>query len=256
MTPRWNATSRALVIPVLLVLVAEIAFRSTDIGSDALAAPSAVMAALLSALGNGTLLAATRDTLLAAFGGLALGGTIGLLAGILFGLVRPVDHLMETTVEIVRPIPSVALIPIAMLVFGFGYRMEIAIVAFSCVWPMLILTRAAIAGVNRRLFEVAAALRLSALDRVTKIVLPAALPRVMVALRLSTGIALVVAVTVEIAANPLGLGYAILIAQQSLNPALMLAILVWLGILGFALNVLLVRIERVLVPAPIAEGRQ
>ncbi len=68
---------------------------------------------------------------------------------------------MEVTIEAVRPIPSIALLPIALIALGFGYRMEIVIVAFACVWPILILSRAAVRGIEPRLMEVARALRLS-----------------------------------------------------------------------------------------------
>lgn len=230
---------KALVLPAALLVAAEIAVRVSGTTSQAVAAPSQVVVALIGALADGSMLAATRDTLFAACVGLAIGAGIGLALGILLGLVKPLDRLMEVTIEAVRPIPSVAVIPIAMLALGFGYGMEIAIVAFACLWPMLILSRSAITGIEPRLLEVARALRLSVLQRVVKIVLPAALPRIMVAFRLAAGIALVVAVTVEIAANPLGLGYGILIAQQSLRPELMLAYLLWIGVVGLAVNALL-----------------
>lgn len=230
---------KALAIPLLLVVIAEIAVRLSGTASLAVAPPSQVVVALFQALGDGTMLAATRDTLACALGGLAIGSVIGLVIGLLFGLVRPLDRLMELTIEAIRPIPSVALIPIGMLSLGFGYPFEMAIVAFACVWPMLIMTRAAIAGIEPRLIEVSRALRLSPSQRIVKIVIPAALPRIIVALRLGAGFALVVAVTVEIAANPLGLGYGMLIAQQSLSPALMLAYLLWVGLIGYGLNALL-----------------
>jgi ABC-type nitrate/sulfonate/bicarbonate transport system permease component len=152
------------------------------------------------------------------------------------GSAKALDRLMEFSIESLRPIPSVALIPVAMLIFGFGYRMEIAIVAFAAFWPVLILTRNAVAGVDRALYDVARVLQLSALDRTRKIVLPAALPRIVVAFRLAAGIALTVAVTVEVTTNPLGLGYGVMLAGQSLHPDLMLAYLVWIGVVGWGLN--------------------
>ena len=227
---------RGALIPLALLVAAEAAFRISGFKSDAVAAPSAVLAALGNALADGSLLLATAQTLFAAFTGLLLGGSIGLGLGLLFGLLRPVDQLMEVTVEAIRPIPSVALIPIALLALGFGARMEIVIVAFSCIWPVLILTRAAVAGIEPQLAEVARVLRLPPGQRIAKIVLPAALPRLVVAFRLALGIALVVAVTVEIAADPQGLGNAIMASQQALQPALMLATLVWIGLVGLALN--------------------
>jgi ABC-type nitrate/sulfonate/bicarbonate transport system permease component len=111
---------------------------------------------------------------------------------------------------------------------------------------MLVLTRSAVQQVEPRLLEVAAALGLTPWARATRIVLPAVLPRLFVALRLGLAIALVVAVTVEIAANPSGLGYALMLAQQSLDPALMLAWLGWIGLLGFGLNAIALRLQRAL----------
>ena len=133
---------------------------------------------------------------------------------------------MELPVEALRPIPSVAVMPIALIALGFGYRLEIVIVAFACFWPILILTRAAVAGVEPRLMEVARALRLTPAQRTLKIIVPAALPRIFVAFRLAAGIALIVAVTVEIAINPQGLGYQVMTAGQALRPDLMLAYVV------------------------------
>lgn len=231
-----SARLKALALPVTALALAEIAARVIGVQSDSLAPPSAVFAALFEALRDGSILHATRDTLVSAFAGLAAGGVTGLVLGILLGIVPPFDRLMEVTIEALRPIPSIALLPIALIALGFGYRMEIIIVAFACTWPVLILTRAAVRSIEPRLIEVARSLRMPPLARTAKIVIPAALPRIFVAFRLAAGIALIVAVTVEIAINPLGLGHAIMTAQQALRPDLMLAYLVWIGLIGFALN--------------------
>jgi ABC-type nitrate/sulfonate/bicarbonate transport system permease component len=234
---------RAFVLPVVLIILAEIGARAGG-PSDSVAPPSEVIVAFVGALADGSLLLATRDTLVSAFGGLAIGGLIGLILGIVLGSVRALDRLMEITLELIRPIPSVALAPVALVALGFGYRLEIAIVAYASLWPVLLLTRSAVAGVEPRLIEVARALRLSFPARVAKIVVPAALPRIFVAFRLAAGFALIVAVTIEIAINPLGLGAGLMTAGQALRPELMLAYLLWIGIIGFALNVALVFAQR------------
>ncbi len=254
MTSGWW---KGLVAPAALIAAAEIAMRVWGSASMSLAAPSDIAVALAKGLADGSVLHATGQTLAAAGAGLALGGLAGLAIGVLFGLVRTVDRLMEVTVEAIRPIPSVAILPLAMLMFGFGYSMEIAIVAFSCLWPIMIYTRSAMAGIEPRLMEVSRALGLSSWDRIVKIVLPAALPRILLAFRLAAAIALVVAVTVEIAINPLGLGYGILVAQQGLQPDLMLAYLAWIGIVGWAVNALmLVAQQRLFGRAAMAEAAQ
>jgi NitT/TauT family transport system permease protein len=236
--------AKPLLLPIAALLAFEIWARATHLQSDSLAPPSEIVVALAGALADHSILAATRDTLFATFAGLLIGSIIGLALGIAFGISDTLDRLMEVTVEAVRPIPSIALLPIALIALGFGYRMEIVIVAFACVWPILILSRAAVRGIEPRLMEVSRALRLPAAQRVWKIIIPAALPRMFVAFRLSAGIALIVAVTVEIAINPLGLGAGIMLAQQALRPDLMLAYLVWIGAIGYALNMLLTVAQR------------
>jgi ABC-type nitrate/sulfonate/bicarbonate transport system permease component len=114
---------------------------------------------------------------------------------------------------------------------------------------MLILTRAAVSQVEPRLLEVSLVLGLSPWQRGWKIVLPAIVPRLFVALRLGVAVSLVVAVTVEIAANPNGMGYAMMIAQQSLDPALMLAWLGWIGVVGYAINAVALWLQRRLARA-------
>lgn len=232
--------AKPLLLPLTVLAALEAWARMAHLQSDSLAPPSAIMAALIGALADYSIPIATRDTLFSTFAGLAIGGVIGIALGIAFGIFDALDRLMEVTVEAIRPIPSIALLPIALIALGFGYRMEIVIVAFACIWPMLILSRAAVRGIEPRLMEVSHALGLPPAQRVWKIIVPAALPRIFMAFRLSAGIALIVAVTVEIAINPLGLGAGIMIAQQALRPDLMLAYLVWIGVIGYGLNVLLI----------------
>ncbi len=227
---------RALAVPALLLGALEWYARAVARNSDALAPPSAAVHAFGRAVSDGSLWEATVFTLSSAALGLAIGAGLGLLLGIVLGLAPRLARMSFLSVEVLRPVPSVALIPLAMLVFGFGLRMEISVVAFATVWPMLVLSQAAARQVPLQLLEVAAGLELSRAARVTKIVLPSMVPRLFVALRLSMAVALVVAVTVEIAANPNGMGYAIMIAQQSLDPALMLAWLFWIGVVGAAIN--------------------
>jgi len=235
---------RGLALPLAVILAAELLARAYGIDSDSIAAPSAILQAGFDGLLDGPLLLATAQTLRAALAGLAFRGGGGLMAAILLGLFPRLARLMRFSIETIRPIPSVAIIPVAMLVYGFGYRMEISIVAFACFWPVLIVGQSAVTGIDPRLAEVGRALRLSLWGQVTKIVLPAALPRFFVAFRLAAGAALIVAVTVEIATNPLGLGYGLMLAQQTLHPDVMWAFLIWVGIIGWSLNALLSFLQR------------
>ena len=244
LTRRLAPLLRAVAFPTVLLAALEWYTRTAGSNSDALAPPTAAALALWKAALDGSLWKATAFTLGAAALGLAIGATLGLLLGIVLGLSQRAAKLSFLSVEVLRPVPSVALIPLALLVFGFGVRLEASVVAFATFWPMLVLAQAAAKQVEPRLLEVALALGLSPADRVRKIVIPAMLPRLFVALRLGVAIALVVAVTVEIAANPEGMGYAMMIAQQSLDPALMLGWLGWIGVVGWVLNAGATRLQQ------------
>jgi sulfonate transport system permease protein len=218
--------------------------RTVGKSSDALAPPTAAVQAFFTAATDGSLLGATAFTLGAAALGLLLAALLGIASGMALGLSKRSARMAFFSIEVFRPVPSVALIPLAMLVFGFGLRMEFSIVAFSCFWPLMILTQAAVQQVEPRLLEVSQVLGLSPAQRAVKIILPAIAPRLFVAMRLGVSVALVVAVTVEVAANPNGMGYAMMIAQQSMDPGLMLAWLFWIGVVGYSINVAALRLER------------
>lgn len=237
---------RPFVFPLLLLAAYEwYARRAAALGSDALAPPTAAVKAFAGATLDGSLWQATSFTLGTAALGLLVGAGLGTALGIALGLSRRAARLSFLSIEVFRPVPSVALIPLAMLMFGFGVRMELAMVAFATFWPMLVLVQSAVMQVEPRLLEVSRVLGLSPRERAWKIVLPAIVPRLFIALRLGVAVALVVGVTVEIAANPNGMGYAMMIAQQSFDPALMLAWLGWIGVVGFLINVGMLRLQKV-----------
>jgi NitT/TauT family transport system permease protein len=123
--------AKAFLLPFALVALAEFGARAAG-PSDSIAPPSEVLAAFLDAVRDGSLVAATRDTLTSAFGGLILGASLGVIFGLALGSLRTLDRLLELALELLRPIPSVAVIPIALVALGFGYRLEIAIVAVAC----------------------------------------------------------------------------------------------------------------------------
>lgn len=235
---------KGLIFPVAVLLLWEILARSGFFTSTSLSNPTAIMTAGWGLLRDGSLWRATRETFGAALGGMAIGAVLGIGVGVAFGLSRLLASLMRLSMESLRPVPSVALIPLALLIYGYGYRMEIAVVAFACFWPVMIVTESAVRGIEPRLIEVARALKFPVFERVTKIILPAALPRVFVGLRLAAAISLVVAVTVEITTNPIGLGYGLIVAQEGDRADRVFAFLFWIGFLGWLLNALLLRAQQ------------
>jgi ABC-type nitrate/sulfonate/bicarbonate transport system permease component len=232
---------RGALLPVLAFAAWEAGSRAGLLPMDSFSRPSDIAGAFARGIADGSIPLATWQTVQSALFGFAIAAALGVLVGSVLGLSPPLLRIVGPSIEALRPIPAVALTPLTLLLFGFGLRMEAAIVAFACVWPVLLVTVAAVRGIEPRLLEVARTLELDFGARLRKIILPAALGRIVVGLRVAVSISLIVAVTVEIVMNPRGLGYGMIIAQQSLQPALMYAQLLWLGLLGWGLNALLTR---------------
>jgi ABC-type nitrate/sulfonate/bicarbonate transport system permease component len=223
-------------VPLMLLLLWEGLWHVPSLRLESVSRPVEVVRALGQGMADGTLLAATRETFEAALLGFGIASAVGLAVGVTLGLMPRLERIVGPSIDAMRPVPSVALIPLALMLFGFGVKMEALVVAFACVWPVLLVTVAAVRGIEPRLLEVARALEMSTARRTFVIVLPAAMARIAVGLRLALAMALVVAVTVEIVLNPRGLGHGMMSAQQALRFDQMYAQLLWIGAVGWALS--------------------
>ena len=218
-----------------------------------LPAPSAIAGALVEIAGNGQLLADTLHTLGVVLVGWIAAVVIGVAAGLALGVSAPLRDYSLASIEVLRPMPGIAFAPVALLLFGFSLQMELMVVVLPALWPVLINTMGAVAGVHARLFDVGRTFRLSGGEILRKIMLPAALPGVLVGARLSMTLALVLAVVAEMVGNPVGLGYAVVREQQAMRPDLVFAYVVAIGVLGVILNAALTGAVARLFPA--ASGR-
>lgn len=244
------------VIPVAVLSAWEGLWHVEAWRLESLSRPTDVVRAFITGLGNGGLARATLQTLEAALTGFLAACVIGMAVGIVLGLAPRLERIVSPTIDAFRPIPSVALIPLSLMIFGFGASMQATVVAFACLWPVLLITISSVKGIEPRLLEVSRALELSTWQRTFKIVIPAAVGGIVVGLRLALAIALIVSITVEIVINPRGLGHEMMAAQQALRFDQMYASLLWVGFLGWAISALsLAGIKRIPgVRLGVAEG--
>jgi sulfonate transport system permease protein len=241
----------------LLALLAlwELVLVSGAVELEFIAAPTEIVGAIGDLASSGEL----SKNLLHTLSAVAIGWLIALVAGVLIGTLMGSSAKARTygmaTVDMLRALPSIALVPPAVLVFGFALNMEIAVVVYACTWPVVINTAGGIVRVPHELHDVARTFHLGSLRTAFTVVLPAALPAVIVGARLAMSLALILAVVAEMVGNPTGLGYGLVFAQQAINPAQMFAYVVVIGLLGVALNFLLSGVTRLLpaVRASIAE---
>ena len=228
----------ALGVLTMAVLVAlwEALVRSGALEFQYLPAPSAIARSVGSLLSSGDLLANLLHTLRSTLVGWLVASLIGIGLGLLLGLSNPAWRYSMASIEVMRAIPPIALVPVALLVFGFSLRMELVLIVYVGAWTVLVNTIDGVRGVRAELLDVALILRLSQFTTIRKIILPAAMPSIVVGLRLALSLSLVLAVVAEMIGNPSGLGHALVRAQQALQPEQMFAYVMIIGLLGVGLN--------------------
>ncbi|PRX95767.1 ABC transporter permease [Allonocardiopsis opalescens] len=168
--------------------------------------------------------------------GLGLATLLAVPAGVLLGSSRIAYHLSRTVIEFFRPVPSVALIPLAVLVYGTGLDMKVFLIVFVTFWPVLMQTIYGVQDVDPVAKDTARCYGLPPTAVFRLITLPSAAPYIATGLRLSSSVALVLAVTAELVAGSPGLGQAIVVAQSNALITRMYALIIVTGLVGWGLN--------------------
>jgi ABC-type nitrate/sulfonate/bicarbonate transport system permease component len=166
------------------------------------------------------------------------------LVGIPLGLNRTARRAASPIVEFLRAIPPPALLPLAIVVIGVGNSMKIAIIAFVCLWPVLLNTIDGIRGIDPTLNDTTRSYGVRGLTRLRLVVLPAASPQIFAGMRTSLSLAVILMVISEMVASTNGIGFFVLQSQRSFAIPEMWSGILLLGILGYVLNVLFLLIER------------
>ena len=209
---------------------------------------TAIVRTAVAGLAGGELSAAVLTTLGAWAPGLLIATAGGVVVGIAIAMLPRLEIATRPLLEFLRPIPSVALIPVALLILGIGLGMQLFMIAFASIWPVLFSTKAGVESVDPRFIETGRVFHVTGLARVFRIVLPSALPSVATGLRTASAIALVVAITVEMLTGRPGIGYYIEnVRLNGLITEMWAAILVT-GVLGYLVNTLFMTVERIALP--------
>jgi ABC-type nitrate/sulfonate/bicarbonate transport system permease component len=176
--------------------------------------------------------------------GYAIAVAAGIGVGLLLGLSPRSRRAAAPIIEFLRAIPPPALLPFAILVIGVGNSMKVFIIAFVCVWPILLNTLDGVAGVDPTLRDTTRVYGISNRDRVLRVMLPAAGPQIFAGMRTSLSLALILMVISEMVASTNGIGYFVLQSQRSFDIPEMWSGILLIGIIGYALNVVFLLIER------------
>ncbi|MDO8383053.1 MAG: ABC transporter permease subunit [Microbacterium sp.] len=187
--------------------------------------------------------AALGNTMLGWSVGLVISLVLGIVAGLVIGSNRWVREFTHSTIEFLRPIPSVGLIPIAIVIFGVRPTATIAIVVWACFWVILIHVVYGVSDVDPVAASTARSYGFGPLARARYVIWPTLLPYLMTGVRLSGTIALVVAITIEIVVQAPGIGQMIAQYQSAGNAPVVYALALLAGVLGLIINLVLRQLE-------------
>jgi ABC-type nitrate/sulfonate/bicarbonate transport system permease component len=185
------------------------------------------------------LFGAVRQTLVTFVLSLLIATVIGTALGLLVGRSELLERLLGPTLEFFRFLPGVTLVPLAVLFMGYTQSMELYVVVFGAIWPVLLQVRLAAREIDPLLLDVRRALHLSRLDAFRKIVLPAVAPGIMLGVVITAPLTLVLALVVEISTQVSGIGKLLETAQQSFLAAQVFGLIVIVGVIALVINTLL-----------------
>jgi ABC-type nitrate/sulfonate/bicarbonate transport system permease component len=176
--------------------------------------------------------------------GYAIACVAGIAVGLALGLSPTLRRAVDPVVQFLRAIPPPALLPFGILVLGVGASMKIFIIAFVCVWPVLLNAIDGVAGVEPVLRDTSRVYGIGRRDTLLRIMLPAAAPQIFAGMRTSLSLAIILMVISEMVASTNGIGYFVLQSQRSFAIEEMWSGILLLGILGYVLNAVFVLVER------------
>ena len=234
-------------LPILLIVIWQIASSTGLLQSRVLPAPSSVVSAFWHLLISGELWQHVKVSAGRALLGLLVGGGLGLVLGLLNGSSRVASTLLDTTLQMIRNIPALALIPLVILWFGIDETAKLFLVAVGVFFPIYINTYHGIRSVDPQLIEMGRNYGLNRWQLYKDIILPGAMPSILVGLRFSLGLVWVLLIVAETISAQSGIGYMTMNAREFLQTDIVLVGILLYALLGKLADVFAQLLERYLL---------
>lgn len=231
-------------VPVLLLLVWESANRSGILSASILPPPTRLFSTFLDLWKDGTLQKNILVSMRRVLFGYFFGASVGVIVGIAIGLFPLVKRLLSIILEILRPIPILAWVPVLILWSGIGETSKVVTIAIGSFWSVLLNTSDGVENVDIKYKEVAEIYMKTKKDTIFNVILPASLPSIFTGLRVGIGSAWLSVIGAEMVAASSGLGYFITYSREMMKPAKMYVGVIIIGIIGWLINVLIRKLEK------------
>ncbi|MEK4293106.1 ABC transporter permease [Paenibacillus sp. FSL H8-0261] len=232
------------IIPVITIVLWQLAGSTGLISAQFLPTPLSIARAFTGLLVTGELTHHLGVSMGRAGVGFLIGGVLGLLFGVLTGLFRSVEYVLDPSVQVLRLVPHLAIAPLIILWFGFGEMSKVVIILTGSFFPLYINTFMGIRNVDNKLFEVSRVLGFSPYQKLRRLILPAALPGILLGLRLSLAVAWIGLVVAELIGSQSGIGFLINEAKQNSNTEVVFVGIIIFAIVGKLIDSLFRIIER------------
>jgi sulfonate transport system permease protein len=232
------------IVPALLLALWQITSASGWLSTRVLPAPLSVLQAAWTLAESGELWTHVRVSAARALTGLAIGGGLGLLLGLLTGSVRLFETLLDSTIQMVRNIPALAMIPLVILWFGIDESAKLFLIAVAVFFPIYLNTFHGIRNVDPGLIEMGRTYGLNRWQLYTQIILPGALSSILVGLRFSLGLMWVILIVAETISAQAGIGYLTMNAREFLQTDIVLVGILLYAALGKLADVFARGLER------------
>ncbi|MFJ9113496.1 ABC transporter permease [Streptomyces sp. NPDC102283] len=249
----YAVTVRALG-PVVLLALWWAASATGLLTADVLASPAEVFRAVGELWGNGQLPDALTTSLTRSGLGLIIGLAAGLALGIVTGFTRLGDELLDSSLQTLRTIPFLSLVPLFMVWFGINETAKILLIAVATTFPMYVSTSSGVRTTDPKLIEAMRAFGMSRLGIVREVVLPGALPSLLAGLRLSMTLSVIALIAAEEINATAGIGYLMSQAQSYARTDILAVCILVYGLLGLTADILVRLLERVLMPWRTPQG--
>lgn len=209
--------------------------------------PTQVAATFWDLLKSGAMARHVGISVLRVLEGFGIAAFLGLVLGVAIGLSRTLDRLTDLIIQVVKPIPPIAWIPLAILWFGIGEQSKVYIIFLGAFFPVIINTIDGIRQTDQKFVEVARILAVPRCKFVRQVVLPGALPAIMTGIRVGLMVAWMCVVAAELIAASSGIGYLIMDARQLSQSDVVLVGMITIGVVGKVMDSIIKRIEKRLV---------
>jgi sulfonate transport system permease protein len=231
-------------LPVGLLVLWQVFSSQGWLSTRVLPAPLEVVRAAWTLAVSGELWTHVRVSAGRALAGLAIGGGLGLLLGLLTGSLRWADALLDSTIQMVRNIPALALIPLVILWFGIDETAKLFLIAVSVFFPIYLNTSHGIRNVDPGLIEMGRTYGLSRWQLYREVILPGALSSILVGLRFSLGLMWVILIVAETISAQAGIGYLTMNAREFLQTDVVLVGILLYALLGKLADIFAKGLER------------